>query len=440
MKKLFIGILSITILTACGGQKNIEEDVYNSDNKLQINFWVAQDSAALRDMIDGFNNSQDKYHLNAIFKGSYAETLTAGIAATKSRQQPHLLQVFEVGTGTMMSAKGIYKSADEIITKFGNTTVDSFKLIPGIQAYYSDKGKLQSFPFNSSTPVMLYNKEAFKKAGVDLNNIPQTFEEFEIMLQKLKNVGYVPMTSTWGSYVLVETLSAMHNIPFATYNNGLDNFKKARIALSEIHTKTFQYLKDWSDKELFKYYGRDDRGFQPFLKQETALMFGSSASQNALKLSGDFEYGVSFIPYFKEYTESPNNSMVGGASVWAFEGFSDEVYRGIAEFIKFTYSPQVMFEYHDATGYLPLTAGAYEFALSEGYYEADPEAEIPYLQFNRPIAEYSQGWRLGNFIQIRIAYEEVMEALFQGRITPEQAAKDYEARANQLLNSFEVAN
>ncbi len=414
--------------------------MYTEDNKLIINMWTAQDSQVIKDILSNFNASQDKYEVVMSFKGSYPETLTAGIAATKAGQPPHILQVFEVGTGTMMSAEEIYKPADDILSQYGGVEVDSFRFIPGIQSYYSKNGKLQSLPFNSSTPVALYNKDAFRKAGLNPNQMPATFEELETVLVKLKDAGYVPLASDWGSYVFIETLSSIHNKEFATQNNGLENPNAARMALSDLHLKTFEYIKDWSDKGLYKYYGRDGSGSKPFVQQEAAILFGSSASQNNVKVSGGFDYGIAPIPYFSSITSNLNNSMVGGASLWVFDGFSDDVYSGIAEFMKYVYSPQVMFEYHDVTGYLPLTAGAYEVGTANGYYKENPEAEIPYLQFTRPSGEHSQGWRLGNFVQIRTAYEETLEALLQGEITPAQAMEVYTAKADKLLQDFENAN
>ncbi len=441
-------ICVITLIASCSSNKtnqssivNTIENEYTEDGKVRINFWTANDTPPVRTLVANFNQSQDKYFIDMTFKGSYSETLTAGIAAVKANSQPHLLLVYEIATGMMIASKDTYRDAHNILSINGGVDPDTFDIIRGVQSYFSQNGELQSFPFTSSTPVLIYNKDVLRKAKIDINNIEQdfaTFETIEPILEQLKNTGFVPMTSAWGSFVFLETVSSMANTPFATQNNGLDgDFKKSRIELSELHLRTLETLENWHSRELYKYYGRDNASGQPFLAGNVGIILTSSGFQDHIIEANKFEYGVAYIPYFSEFIDEPKNSMVGGASIWALEGFSNEIYNGIAEFMKYVYSDKVMFEFHRDTGYLPLTEGSYKYGVKQGYYKNNPQAEIPYLQFTKPFGEYSQGWRLGNFVQIRTSYEETLEILFQGKGTPKDAFEYYQTRSNQLLDEFD---
>ena len=136
-----------------------------------------------------FNASQSDYEVVPVFKGTYPETLNAGIAAFRAGQAPDILQVFDVGTGVMMAAEGAVKPVAEILEE-GGFTFDKAAYLPGIVAYYSKPdGTMLSFPYNSSSPILYYNKDIFEKAGLDVDNPPKTWNEVWEAAKKIKEFG-----------------------------------------------------------------------------------------------------------------------------------------------------------------------------------------------------------------------------------------------------------
>ncbi len=428
---------------SCGSNKTKVvsiEDEYTEDGRLKISFWASLVTPALSNLVDHYNSFQDKYYIELVLKSSYTAVFDDGMEAFRMGQQPHLLLLSSADTVDMMASKYLYKEAAEILSKNGNVSSSSFNIIPLIESYYSLKGKLQSFPFNSETPIAVYNKDMFQKAGISRDDIVFTFETIESVLQRLKDMGYLPLTASSTSVVFMESLSSMENTLFATYNNGLDNYFKARVKLSELHLRTFEYLEDFRTRGFYRYYGRGATSEPNFVQGNVAIILAPSSILSSVREANYFDYGATYMPYFSEFIDEPQNSMFTGASIWALEGFSKDVYTAIADFMKFVYSDEVMFEFHRSSSYLPITLGSYNYGSLQGYYKDYPNEEIAYLQIMKSSSQYSKGFRLGNFAKIRIAYEDTLEALFRAKATAIDAFDYYEVRANLLLESFEAEN
>src|SRR5471032_2331637 len=190
----------------------------------EIQWWHSM-TGALNDRVveiaTKFNAAQSDYKVVAVYKGTYPEAMTAAIAAFRSGKVPHILQVFEVGTATMMAAKKAIKPVYEVMAQAGEK-FDAKSYMPAVTSYYSDtQGRMLSMPFNSSTPVFFYNKDAFKKAGLDPNNPPKTWDEVQAAALKVKDAGIAcGFTTGWQSCVQLETMSAWHNQEFSTNQNG----------------------------------------------------------------------------------------------------------------------------------------------------------------------------------------------------------------------------
>jgi sn-glycerol 3-phosphate transport system substrate-binding protein len=147
---------------------------------ITVNWWHAHGGVLgekVNAICEGFNKSQNQYQVVPTYKGSYADTMTAGIAAFRAKNPPHILQVFEVGTATMMAAKGAIKPVYEVMKESG-LPFDPNAYLPTVIGYYTTTdGRMLSMPFNSSTPILYYNIDAFKKAGLDPAKPPTTWPE-----------------------------------------------------------------------------------------------------------------------------------------------------------------------------------------------------------------------------------------------------------------------
>src|ERR1035438_4502777 len=193
----------------------------------EIQWWHAMtgpNNDVVVKLANDFNAAQGDYKIVPTFKGSYADTLNAGIAAFRAGNAPGIMQVFEVGTATMMAAKGAIKPVFELMKEQGEA-FDPKAYLPTITGYYStSKGDMLSFPFNSSSMVMWINKDELKKAGVA--EIPKTWPEVFDAARKLKAAGHATcgFSNAWATWANIEQFSAWHNVPIGTKANGLDGF------------------------------------------------------------------------------------------------------------------------------------------------------------------------------------------------------------------------
>ena len=175
-------------------------------------------------------------------------------------------------------------------------------------------------------------------------------------------------------------------------------------------------VKEWLDKGWYGFYGRGWGDNQDaFLKQKVAMWLGSSGSFGGLRKSAKFDFGTSYLPYWKSIIDEPKGTFIGGAALFAFSGHSDEEYKGVAKFFEFMTKPETQLYWHKETGYVAITNAAYDLAKSTGYYKEVPAAEYGILQLNQPQAEWTKGYRLGYYVQIREVMYKHFNNIFSGK-------------------------
>jgi len=419
-----------------------------AEQKVQVEFWhgLTQPLGGILETVAaGFNASQGKYQVNAAFKGSYPETMVAAIAAFRAGNAPHIVQMFEVGTATMMAARTAIKPVYELSKETG-VHIDPKNYVGGVRGYYSTAdGKLVSMPFNSSTPITWYNKDAFKKAGLDPEKPPRTWEETwaaarKIVAAKAATCGYTMAWPTWTQY---ENFSAIHNVPLATKANGMKGMDAELKINSPLHVKHLQNMITLQKEGVFKYGGRDGRADALFPSGECAIFHGSSGMRARIVREAKFNWGATFLPYYKGTANAPKNSIIGGASFWVLTGpkRTTEEYKAVAEFFQYISRPEVDAKWHMDTGYVPITLGGIALASGQGYYVKNPDASIPFRQLTlTEPTENSMGLRLGNMPEIRVIIQEEMEKAFQGQQTAKVALDSAVKRGNVVLRSFQRTN
>ncbi len=415
---------------------------FSAQAATEIQFWHAMQSALgerVKGLAERFNASQSDYKIVPVFKGSYPETMTAGIAAYRAKSAPHILQVFEVGTATMMGAKGAIKPVEEMMKEAGEK-FNGKAYIPAVAGYYSSaKGQMISFPFNSSTTILYYNKDMFEKAGLDSSNAPKTWNDVMNAAVKLKTSGATQCayTTGWPSWVHMENFAAWHNLPLATKNNGFGGFDARLTTDTPLMQRHLQNLADWNKQGLFTYGGRTNEAEAKFYGGECAILTSSSGARATIEKSAKFKFGVGTLPYYDDVEGAPQNTIIGGASLWVMNGKSKEEYKGVAKFFSFLSQPEIQAEWHQGTGYLPITIAAYELTKQSGFYEKNPGTEIPVQQMIVKTTDKSRGLRLGNMPQIRDVFAEELEQLLGGKIDAQTALKNTNRRANELLERFQ---
>jgi sn-glycerol 3-phosphate transport system substrate-binding protein len=410
---------------------------------LELQWWHAMTAAnaeAVNKIAADFNASQTEYKVVPVFKGSYAETMNAAIAAYRAGNAPDIVQIFEVGTATMMAAKGaiepVYKLMQDAGEKF-----DENAYLPAVTGYYSTAdGKMLSLPFNSSTAITYWNKDAFQKAGLDPEKPPKTWPETFAVARKLRAAG-IPcgFTAGWISWTQIEQFSAWHNLPLASKANGLDGADAVLEFNNPTVVRHIANLAAAEKDKSFDYAGRTTEPEGKFLAGQCGLIQTSSGFYGILQAGAKFRFGLAELPYYPDVAGAPQNSIIGGASLWVMGGKPAAEYKGVAKFFTFLSQVDLQRRLHEVTGYLPITKAAYEATKASGFYAANPGREIPILELtNKPPTENSRGLRLGNLVQIRDIIAEDLEAAFAGKMTAKAALDDAVARGNALLRRFEA--
>jgi sn-glycerol 3-phosphate transport system substrate-binding protein len=389
-----------------------------------------------------FNASQSEYKVVPSYKGSYTETVTAAIFAFRSRSQPAIVQVNEIATATMMAARGAIYPVFELMKDELEPFVPKAYL-PAVTGYYADVGgNLLSFPFNASTPILYYNKDMFRDAGLDPQTPPKTWPELGAAAKKLRDRGAeCGFTTSWPSWINVENFSAFHNLPLATKVNGFGGLDAVLVFNNPTVVRHVAQLADWQATKIFDYSGRAQTAEPRFQKGECGIFIGSSATRADIKANSKFEVGYGMMPYWPDVAGAPQNTIIGGATLWVLRDRPKAEYKGVAKFFSYLSKPEVQAAWHQNTGYLPITRAAFDLTRAQGFYDRNPGAVISIEQVTLKLpTENSRGLRLGSFVLIRDAIDEELEQAFAGK-KPAQAAMDSAVeRGNKLLRQFERAS
>ena len=435
MKKNLLGALAVaTVLAPVAAAAETE-----------VQFWHAftgRLAELVKAQVDEFNTSQDEYVVVESYKGNYSETLNAGIAAFRAGEQPHILMVFEVGTATMMSAEGAIKPVYEVMAESG-ASFDPDAYIGAVKGYYTTTdGDMLSLPFNSSTPVLWVNRDAMEAAGVDPDTDLSTWEKVGEVLEQLKVGGEdCPLVTAWQSWIHLENLSAYHDVPFASQDNGFAGLDTELMLNGPTQVAHLAAMGEWVKDHKFVYTGRRNEGGANFRAGECALFTESSAGYAGISSEAEFDFDVRPLPYWESVVSEPQNTIIGGASLWVMEGHDSKEYKGVGEFLSFLSSSDVQASWHQNTGYLPITIEAGEATRAAGFYEENPGTDIAVIQMTtkEPTAN-SKGLRLGSFDQIRGIFDEELEAIWSGEKTAQEAMDSAKERGDALLRRFESAN
>lgn len=412
----------------------------------EIQWWHAMGGnlgEAVNALADGFNKSQTEYKVTPVYKGSYTETLTAAIAAFRAKQAPHIVQVFEVGTANMMAAKGAVYPVYQLMAD-AKEPFDPKSFVGPVTGYYSTTdGKLLSMPFNSSTPVLYWNKELLQKAGLDPNKPPTTWPELGEMAKKAVAAGAkCGFTPQWQTWTMIENFGAWHNLPYATKDNGFGGIDIELKFNDAPRIKHIATLAEWGKDKTFVYGGREGKSTALFNAGDCAFHIASSATASAIeKALGKDKFGIGMMPYWPDVIAKPQNSIIGGATLWVLQGKPAAEYKGVAKFLSHLSSGPVQAKWHQETGYVPVSLAAAEITEKAGFYKTNPGRDVAVKELTlNPPTPNSKGLRIGNFVQIRDIVDGELEAVWSGKKDAKTALDDAVKAGNEQLKRFEAAN
>jgi sn-glycerol 3-phosphate transport system substrate-binding protein len=404
----------------------------------EIQWWHAMTGAnneVVETLAKEFNESQGDYKVTPVFKGTYPEALNAGIAAFRAKQPPTIIQVFDVGTGVMMNAEGAIVPVADVLAK-GGVKFDKSQYLPGIVSYYSKPdGTMLSFPYNSSSPILYYNKDVFQKAGLDPEKPPKTWPEVWDDARKIVKSGAATCgyTSTWLTWIHLENFAAWNDLQYATKENGLGGSDIELKFNTPPFVKHFQDIADLAKEGVFKYGGRTSEAKPFFMSGECAIMTESSGGLGDIVKSG-INYGTGPLPYDPTAPNAPQNTIPGGASLWVFAGHTDDEYKAAAAFFTFLSQTKIQERLHEVSGYLPVTMAAYEATKASGFYDKNPGREQPILQsIGKAPTENSKGVRAINLPQLRDIQNEEFEAMLAGKEDAKTALDNAVKRGNEAI-------
>ena len=415
-----------------------------SQAQTEVQWWhsmVAVNGEWVNDLAKDFNASQKDYKIVPVFKGSYDESMTAAIAAYRAGNAPHILQVFEVGTAAMMASKGAIVPVAQVMKNAGYK-FDPTAYVSAVAGYYTaPNGQMLSFPFNSSTTIFYYNKDAFKAAGLPTDKAPSTWPEVALAAAKLKASGHkCPFTTAWQGWTQLESFSSWHNVEFATKSNGLAGLD-ARLKIdSPLHQRHIENLGNMSKQGLFVYKGRGNVPEASFVSGECAMINTSSGFYGNVAKNAKFAYGLAPLPFYPDVAGAPQNTVIGGASLWVMAGKKPAEYKAVAAFFNYVSSPEVQSASHKRTGYLPVTTAAYQLTEKSGFYKQNPGTDVAVTQMIRKVTDKSRGIRLGNYVQVRAIEDEELEQVWNGKKTAKEGLDAIVKRGNEQLERFQKAN
>ncbi len=409
----------------------------------EIQWWHAMggvNGERVNKLAEDFNATQSEYKIVPVYKGNYTETMTAAIAAFRANQQPHIVQVFEVGTATMMAAKGAVYPIEDLMQDVGEP-FDKSIFIPGVISYYqAPDGKLLSMPFNSSTPVLWYNKDALDKAGVE--SVPNTWDEMDAAAKKLVASGMeCGYSFGWQSWVMIENYSTLHNLPIGTKENGFAGLDAEFTFNNDAVKNRIAKIAAAQADNSFVYGGRRGDSLPKFTNGECGMWMNSSAYYGSIKSQAKFNYGQAMLPLDTDAASERQNSIIGGATLWVLKGKEQDDYKGVAKFMTYLSTAPVQAWWHQETGYVPITTAATELSKEQGFYEANPGTDTAAKQLSlNPPTPNSRGLRFGSFVQVRDIINEELEAIWAGDKTASEGLDAAVERGNKLLRKFEKAN
>ena len=369
-------------------------------------------------LVQRFNASQRQHRVIAAYKGSFDEAAVEAVTARHTRRAPHIVQASELGGAYLLEQPNLVRPFWQLL---------DLKVAPtlGAEELVDAQGRLLALPLGRGTPVLYYNRDAFRVAMLDPAKPPATWYEMVPTLAALVSSGAdCALTIAWPASAALENLAAWHNQAFATDRLMFNN----RLAVRWVST-----LATWQKSGYFTYATRRGEGEQRFLAGECALLAASSANYAELKSRAGFDLGIAQFPYYDDFDGAPLNTLASGAALWVMAGRPAADYAGVSRFLDYFARPQVQAEWHQKTGLVPLSAAAYELTRKQGFYKAHPGHEIAVRQLLLRGTPNWRSLRLAQFPHLRSIIDEELESTWQGKKSPLDALNAAVNRGNAYL-------
>ena len=374
-------------------------------------------------LVARFNASQKHYRVVATYKGAYDEAVVEAYTARRAPRAPHLVQASELGGAFLLEQKDLARPLWQLAAESGA----ALAVEPGgAEDLIDTEGRLLALPVGRSTPVLYWNRDAFRVAMLDPRKAPATWYEMVATLAALVQSGSdCALTLAWPASAMLENMAAWHNQAFATDRLVFNN----RLAVRWVST-----LATWKQSGYFTQATRRDEAESRFASGECAVLVASSGNYADLRSRAKFELGIAQFPYYDDFDSAPLNTLSSGTALWVMAGRPKAEYAGVAQFLAFFARPEVQAEWHQKTGLVPLSAAAYELTRKQGFYAANPGHEIAVRQL---LTRGTPNWKSLRLVQhprLRNIIDKEIDLAWQGKKTSLDALNAAVARGNAHLD------
>lgn len=384
-------------------------------------------------LVQEYNASQSKVQVEEVYQGSYDESLNKMKASMDSKSGPSLIQVYEIGSRYMIDS-GSITPVQEFIDAEG---YDMSQIEPNIAGYYTFDGKQYSMPFNTSNPILYYNKTLFKEAGLDPEKPPATYDELKEAALAINKTG-----KTGASFAIygwfMEQFFANQGKDYLNNGNGRNDIATESLVNSEAGIKTLTWWKDLVDSKAAINLGRKtDDTKKAFLAGQIGMTLDSTASLRGIVdgAGSSFEVGTGFLP--KANASDKGGVIIGGASLWVLNNKSKEEQQAAWDFIKFLAKPETQAFWHINTGYFPITTKAYEDQRVVDNMTKYPQFSTAVDQLHATeLTTATQGAVMGVFPEARQLVEDAIEQSLGGK----DPAEALDSAAKSITEKIETYN
>jgi sn-glycerol 3-phosphate transport system substrate-binding protein len=376
-----------------------------------------------------FNASQKRQRVVLTYKGAHDEAAVEAVTARGTGnfaiRAPHVVQASELAGAFLLEQKDLARPLWQVMAD-ARVRVHPEPALAAPEELIDGEGRLLALPLGRATPVLYYNRDAFRFAKLDPAKPPVTWYEMVPTLAALIDAGSpCALTLASPASALLENMAAWHNQPFATDRLMFNN----RLAVRWVST-----LVTWQKSGYFTHYAKPGEAEARFLAGECALLAASSAAYDELRSSTAFDLGIAQFPYYDDFDGAPLHTLPSGAALWVMAGRPAADYAGVAGFLAFFARPDVQAQWHQKTGLVPVTAGAYELTRKAGFYAVQPGREIAVRQLMVRGTPNWKSLRLAQFPKLRTIIDEELESTWQGRKSALDALNHAVERGNAFLD------
>jgi sn-glycerol 3-phosphate transport system substrate-binding protein len=426
---------------AANGSPTSAPTVAAAPGAIKITFWHGMSGTngeAVQALVNKYNSSQQKVHVDAVYEGSYDDGINKLREAIQTKTTPNMMQVYDIGTRFMIDSKAIVPMQSYIDKdKFDLSTFEQ-----NVLGYYKVGSTLYSMPWNSSNPLLYYNKDLFKAAGLDPDNPPKTWEEVADAAKKLSKGDVKGIALPIDDWYFEQTLATQGAL-FATADNGRTDKPADKAAFNGPEGVGFLgwwagMIKDGIAANL----GRNSNDTKAaFAAQKIGMVVDSTAALRQILNSaqGKYEVGTAFFPRPANNPKAAG-TIIGGASLWIMKDHPQAEQDAAWDFIKFLMQPEQLAYWHINTGYYPPSKAAYDVPADKEWVAKYPQFKTAVDQLHAaPLNTAMQGALLGVFVQARQDNQAAFESVFAGQATPQQALDKSAATISDEIKQYNQA-